>query len=422
MHDCFQLRFLLAHLQILHVCCQLSVTQVRKSMDSLPTQVFDFYGEALKRIESQSENDSKTVKRALSYISCARRPLSVEELRHALSIEIGDTKLDTDNFPVIDILLNISAGLIRVDENNSTIVLVHYTLQEYLEKYKNILLAEPEMEFAAACLTYLSFDIFSDGPCSNEESLERRLQEYSFLDYASHYWGHHVMGFQLHELTDMMMVFLRNEMKVSSSVQILNIPRHRMKDWYARFPKKFSPLHVVAFWGLDKILTILLQETVEIDSQDSHRATALQLAAQNGHIDVVLLLMEEDAETNMRNNRGETALYWAARNGHEIIVKQLIMKRANIITKDDEGWAALDWAVIGAYNGAVEVLLWYYPATGSDNRGKNKALTLAAEAGNGESCKCSWRVEPKSTGRIRKGAPHWIGQCPKGERKLYNCF
>ena len=117
-------RFLLAHLQILYLCGQSSFGNVRKSLDALPTGVYGFYEDAIKRIEDQPQGDRQLAKKALSYIFCARRPLNVEELRHALSVEAGDTELDETTFPETEILLNISAGLIRVDEKSSTIGLV----------------------------------------------------------------------------------------------------------------------------------------------------------------------------------------------------------------------------------------------------------------------------------------------------------
>jgi hypothetical protein len=110
----------------------------------------------------------------------------VKELRHILAVEAEDTELDATAFPETEILLNISASLIRVGEERGTARLVHYTLQEYLEKNREKLLPDPEVETARACFTYLSFDVFGGGPCGNGEELHQRLQEHQFLDYSSH--------------------------------------------------------------------------------------------------------------------------------------------------------------------------------------------------------------------------------------------
>jgi hypothetical protein len=47
-------------------------------------------------------------------------------------VEAKDTELDATAFPETEILLNISSGLVRIDEKSGTAGLVHYTLQEYL--------------------------------------------------------------------------------------------------------------------------------------------------------------------------------------------------------------------------------------------------------------------------------------------------
>ena len=110
----------------------------------------------------------------------------MEELRHTLAIEVEDTKLDETAFPETKTLLNVSAGLISINQNSNTIHLVHYTLQEYLENNRGTLIPDSEVEIARIYLTYLSFDAFGSRPYIDREVLDQRLQAYQFLDYASH--------------------------------------------------------------------------------------------------------------------------------------------------------------------------------------------------------------------------------------------
>ncbi|KAL2126818.1 hypothetical protein VTI74DRAFT_183 [Chaetomium olivicolor] len=114
------------------------------------------------------------------------------------------------------------------------------------------------IQVARVCLAYLSFDAFEDGPCSNDESLSQRLQQYRFLDYASHHWGIHVRTSELNDDQGLIQRFLGDGRKLSASVQILHTSRHRTKGGYDRFPKRVTPLHVAAYWGLPRILTVLL--------------------------------------------------------------------------------------------------------------------------------------------------------------------
>lgn len=169
------------------ICECITVSQVFKSLESLPTGITELYGEAFNRIRSQSENDKLAAQRAITYITCAKKPLTVEELRHALSVKPGDTASDVNDLPLTKILLNITAGLIRVDEKTNMATLVHHTLQEYLEEHCIAMIRSHEIELAVACITYLSFESFSGGPCVSSKDLDRRLENFPFLEYASHH-------------------------------------------------------------------------------------------------------------------------------------------------------------------------------------------------------------------------------------------
>ncbi|EPE36656.1 Ankyrin repeat-containing protein [Glarea lozoyensis ATCC 20868] len=376
--------FLFAYLQIQHLCRQQSLKMVRKTMDKFRKGVLEFYGEAMMRIQNQEDEDSELAIKALSYIFCARRPLVIEELLHALAAEADETDLDEAAFPDIEILLSVCAGLIMIDENTGIVGLVHFTLQEYLEDNPGKLLPDLEVEMARACLTYLNFDAFEEGPCQDENELSQRLQKYQFLDYASRNWGFHVLGGQLHErVIDLVLRFLKDEPKLSSSIQILYLVGHRIKDWQGRFPEQFKPLHVVAYWGLDKILTILSEQETDVDIRDSDGATALQLAARNGHMSVIQLLLANGADVNTKNDKAETAVYWAARNEHTAVLELLLLEKAHVLTKDYEGWTALDWGVLGGNNEVLRLLLEHgTDISANDDDGRNKALCLAAEEGH----------------------------------------
>jgi hypothetical protein len=94
----------------------------------------------------------------------------------------------------------------------------------------------------------LSFDVFGRGPCGNRGELNQRLQDYQFLDYASHHWGHDIIDNQLYNgVVDLLLPFLRDEQKLSSFVQILHAPASRINNRHDRFPKQFTPLHMLAY-------------------------------------------------------------------------------------------------------------------------------------------------------------------------------
>ncbi|KAF2190053.1 hypothetical protein K469DRAFT_560631, partial [Zopfia rhizophila CBS 207.26] len=149
------------------------------------------YGQAMERINGQKSGLRDLAKRALSWITCAKKPLTAPELQHALTVEPGDSELGEDNLPQIEDVVSVCAGLVTVDEESNTIRLVHYTTQEYFERTQKRWFPNAGTNIATICVTYLSFHEFESGFCQNDEEFEERLRSNRLYDYASRNWGHH---------------------------------------------------------------------------------------------------------------------------------------------------------------------------------------------------------------------------------------
>jgi len=121
----------------------------------------------------------------LMWVCHAERPLQVDELRHALAVEIGATDFDIENAPSIGALLGCCQGLITVDKEASTVRVIHFTVQEYLCADPD-LFSHPHSVIAEACLTYLN--------SQQVNNLSYPLTDHQvtpFLKYSSRYWGTH---------------------------------------------------------------------------------------------------------------------------------------------------------------------------------------------------------------------------------------
>ncbi len=341
-----------------------------------------FYDDSLRRIEELEEYDKDFALRVLSFVFYARRPLSRDELIHALSVESGATDLDSDALYPKVLLFSASSGLIRVDDKSSSVHLAHHTLYEHLDRFCQRQLMDREGELATACLTYLLFEPFRTGPCDTVADMVGRLSHYSLLEYACQYWPSHATKFMDGEVKTLALSLLSEKSRVATCAQLLHLPRHRVGEWHKKYPCDFTCLHAAAYWGLDKAVVLSLKTGVDVDCQDSNGATPLLLAAEYGHTETATLLLDATSDVDFCNNLGETALTLAARYGHEAIVRLLLERGANSLAEDVEGWTALHWAIMRRHDNISKILLSRIASNQSDKVQHNKALVLAAEAGN----------------------------------------
>jgi serine/threonine-protein phosphatase 6 regulatory ankyrin repeat subunit B len=60
-----------------------------------------------------------------------------------------------------------------------------------------------------------------------------------------------------------------------------------------------------------------------VNAKRNDGRTALMIASERGHKEVVKLLLEKGADVNAKNKEGMTALKYASENGHKEIVELL---------------------------------------------------------------------------------------------------
>lgn len=364
-----------------HLCSQSNPSKVRKALDILPTRLYDFYEEAFKIIHSQSDDDKYLATKAISYLFWARRALTLQELRHALATELGDADIDEMALPETEILLSISAGLVRLDKDTDRVSLVHRSLKEYLESTPSQLLPCVEADLARTCLTYVSLDAFKVGPCDTDAALEQRVRTYCFLPYAVQFCGVHARITQFSESMDMLDSFLSDQNKITSFVQILHDGKTYEAHRFDHNSKQIPPLYSVANRGLDVIVASLCEEGAETDWRDHDGATALHMAARNGYVETVKVLVDNNTNIDLSSIRGQTALMWAARNGHQTTVRFLLEHKADWTLKDRDGWNAADWAIVGSHNEIAKALLDEHDRSDPTNNQVNQSLILAADSG-----------------------------------------
>ena len=301
---CFSLtldRFLLARLHVDTLVDQTTRKRLRATLAKMKkgSEGLDLaYKDALDRIDGQSNNHRKLAKQALCWISFAQRPITTNELCHALAIEPGEGALDQDNMTDTRVIVSVCAGLVTVDKESSIIRLVHYTTQEYFQRVRLEWNPGTQEEIAASCLTYLSFETFKSGSCPSDKTFEHRLAENQFFDYSARHWSEHVRPVERCTSTcNLALDFLSNVAFVNATIQAASMRGHKYSGYSGRFPSRTTGLHLTARYGLLHLTERLLpgeheESNTVVDSKDNYGRTPLLWAAERGHEGVVKLLRQ----------------------------------------------------------------------------------------------------------------------------------
>jgi len=343
----------------------------------------DAYSSTIERIKSQDEGKSRLGVAAFMWVSHAERPLSADELCHALAVELGSKDFNAGNNPLISTLVGYCKGLITVDEETSTVRLIHPTAKVYLSTH-------PHSAMAEICLTYLNSEQVKAIPADPSTV----THDNPFLEYCSVYWGIHAKRKLSNHARSLALQLLQ---EYNSHISCKLLVKHvKYLDRNSRgcasnpcsdlgsdvnFP--FSGIDCASFFGIVELVDALKGMACYRD-QGVLGPTPLICAARNGHEEVVEMLLGDHMFYHSHHNYfGLTPLIHAARCGHERVV-EILLKWGSVGPKcpDDSGRTALSYAAEGGLGELVKILLQQQEVNPNehDNSG-NTPLSFAARNG-----------------------------------------
>ncbi|KAL8792139.1 MAG: hypothetical protein Q9195_005235 [Heterodermia aff. obscurata] len=345
---------------------KLNPRDIRTALEDLPDGLDETYHRVLHRIDNQHVDDRKMANCVLSWLCHAKRPLTIQELQHVLSLN-GD-HLEPDLYGVTeqDILLSTCAGLVAVDPGSRIVRMVHYTTQEFFKKIRRNRFPDADQDIIKSCLRYLSSSAL-DGYCRNSEDLEIRLSTHPFLPYAAVFWGHHLRGPCEDTMSDQVLEFLAKKNKIACASQILLLLVRRWGTHPKASVQKASGLSLASYFGLNHIVNLLLDKSAlvpgkaskvaYVDSDDKNYGNVLHWAALgNNAITLNRLLAEQGTQSliNMINTRNTTALLEAAIHSRPQAIKLLLNGGADALQGSP---APLHEAAINGHVEAIRALL-----------------------------------------------------------------
>ncbi|KAL8670789.1 MAG: hypothetical protein Q9168_004687 [Polycauliona sp. 1 TL-2023] len=304
--------FLLAKLHMDSLATKRTPRAVQVALQNLPTEIGDTYDQAMERIEATNEDDRKIVMNFLQWIVFSNGPLSIAEVEHASCITPDTKDIDQDSILSAGELTSMCAGLVIIDASD-IVRLVHFSAQSYFREHREKWFPDGHAVLARKCLTYLSYKVFKGGPNFGRdeyEDFQGKVDRYPLTDYSATHWGFHAAKAGHHtDLTDPILNFLQGEC-CSFAVQAMwYSDDSSLANWDVR--AGIHPMHLAAFFGLDLIVSRLLQAQSAVDCKDNLNTTPLIYAAAAGHASVVRMLLQEGANPNHSCLRGTTALHQA---------------------------------------------------------------------------------------------------------------
>ena len=385
--------FLWTALQIDSLCYMKTDDTIRQALRDLPKDLSETFSRILDRSRELGEPYQK---RILEVVTAARRPLTAEELREALSVVPGNATWNpakglNDVFSV----LTCCGSLLIKDEEDFTIRFVHHSVKQFLldggkASEAAITTHGAKRTMSEIVITYINYGIFDtristahSSPVMSQSAMPKLI--HSALGSSSTVSNIALQFLKSRKQADFDMNKVLRETREEALGTNLTHQHH-----FRSYTRLYWVQHILDLSDLDPVMYRLLLKLcrgneVDVNAADDFGRTPLSLAAEMGNEIVVRALLESGkAEVDSRDRYGQTPLLSAARGGHETVVKLLVeMGAAEVDVKDIFCRTPLSWAARNGYKAVVELLV----KTGKadiESRASNgqTPLSRAAEMGH----------------------------------------
>ncbi|KAK1754050.1 ankyrin repeat-containing domain protein [Echria macrotheca] len=174
------------------------------------------------------------------------------------------------------------------------------------------------------------------------------------------------------------------------SVEMLTAFRNAQPDIMINMKTErgWNPIHGAAFHNAAKALKYLAEMGNQKDSltDDAEKETALNIAADLGHLESVKVLIDVGCDPTLRDAKGKNALHSAARSGKIKVVQYILDKHAAakslLLSQEADAYETpLHSAVYGENPDIVKLLLEHGSDPCPGNDAKSSPLHWAAEKG-----------------------------------------
>lgn len=371
--------------------------KTRKGIDSTIDTLPESVNQAYEGILSRSK-DQGIVRKALSIILVAKRPLTLAEMNVALNVDASTRSLEDLDLEAEDDFeksLRNWCGLF-VSIYHHKVYFLHQTAREFLlpklavssmphSRWNgSITLQQGHFVLAEICVVYLEA-VLPDVPEASPET-DSNIDYPVFLNYSATYWPGHFREGDIGQDAIVASLALR---LCDPHIKGFSI----WSEFYDQSPECFIEdiglvdrgCNIASILGLEAVVKLLLARSdINIDSKDTlNGRTPLSCAAMYGHTTIVkLFLARSDVDPDSKDDYERTPLSFAAQEGHLAIIELLLARDADPDSKDTGGWTPLFFAAWNGYLAIVKLLLERDADPNSTDKNGITPLMLAKEGGH----------------------------------------
>ncbi|WQF89864.1 Putative NACHT nucleoside triphosphatase, P-loop containing nucleoside triphosphate hydrolase [Colletotrichum destructivum] len=323
--------FLWVALQIDSLCERHTDQEIRQALLDLPKGL----PATFQRILNAASPHSRPLQtKILRLISISRRPLTIEELKEALSIDPGNPKWNPEN--VINNMRSAMAScgsLLVVDEEELTVRLVHHSVCQFLHndcKIEGEQLTAPKAnaEMTAIIVTYLTFSTF-----------ERQLAKVSSPNIQAAPIPSNIIRSVTNHSTrtrDLALRLLGSSKKTdvdASKVLVKGNATLKSREevhHFFSYAKESLLYHVISTdqheeWAYKMLVEVFETRQITTEITDLRGRSPLSYFAEHGHEEMVAQLLKKGADPFQADKEdGRTPLIWASVTGQWEIINQLM--------------------------------------------------------------------------------------------------
>jgi ankyrin repeat protein len=366
---------------------------VESAVATLPRSINEAYEQILNKT-----NEDPMVRKALSIILAASRPLTLSEMNVAVNIDYTSQSihdLDLEDDEDFKTRLRSWCGLF-VSIHQGNIYFIHQTAREFLladlasptavssalHWHHSIMIQEAHAVLAELCMLYLNyFNSNVSLPTDANGEAGHSFDRYTFLKYSAQTWGTH---FREARVADGAAI-------IPFALKICDPDSKSYSAWFRIYwqttgmatTADFTDLMIASYYGHHVVVKLLLEKGAKIEAKDSQDGrTPLLWAAEEGHEAVVKLLIENGANVDAKDVKGRTSLSYVAEEGHEATVKLLLERGANVDAQGEECGTALQAASLWGHVAIVQLLLERGADVNAQGGHYNTALQEASHEGH----------------------------------------